>query len=403
MYDAIVVGARCAGAPTAMLLARRGYRVLLVDRATFPSDTFRNHALLQPALLQLRQWGLLDEVIATGCPPIREVTQDMGDFALTGTLPLADGLAGLYAPRRKYLDTILVNAAVRAGAELREGFAVQNLLWDGDQVVGIEGRTAAGRVVTEQTALVIGADGLHSIVARCVDAPTYQAHPTLTWIYYSYWDGVPMPGLELYRRDQVAMLGFPTNDGLTCVAAFGPVEGYHRFRADYEHNFYATLGLVPEFAARVRGGTRAERWVGTADLPNFFRKPWGAGWALVGDAGYHKDPVTANGISDAFRDADRLVEAIDAAVAGGLPPTTALAGYEQARNEAAAPLFASTCQAATFGPLPLEVLALRAALRGNPAATSQYFGTIAQSVPAATFFAPENLARIMEDAALVTA
>ena len=261
MYDAIIVGALRAGAPTAMLLARRGYRVLMVDRATFPSDTFRNHALLQPALLQLRRWGLLDEVIASGCPPIRHVTQDMGDFPLTGTLPLAEGLAGLYAPRRKYLDTILVNAAVRAGVELREGFAVQSPLWDGDRVVGIEGRTAAGTLVTEEARIVVGADGLHSIVARAVDAPTYDAHPTLTWIYYSYWDGVPLGGLELYRRDHVAMLGFPTNDGLTCVATFGPVEGFHSYRADYEANFFATLDLVPDFAARVPGG-RAGRALG---------------------------------------------------------------------------------------------------------------------------------------------
>jgi flavin-dependent dehydrogenase len=385
-----------------MLLAREGYRVLLVDRATFPSDTFRNHVLLQPALLQLRRWGLLDEVIASGCPPIRQVTQDMGDFPLTGTLPLAEGLDGLYAPRRKYLDTILVNAAVRAGVELREGFAVQNLLWNGSQVTGIEGRTTAGTPVTEEARIVIGADGLHSVVARCVDAPTYDAHPTLTWIYYSYWDGVPMSGLEIYRRDHVAILGFPTNDGLTCVATFGPVEGYHSYRADYEANFFATLDLVPEFAARVRGGTRAERWVGTADLPNFFRKPHGAGWALVGDAGYHKDPVTANGISDAFRDAGLLAEAIDAGLAGRRTLDKALAGYEQLRNIAAAPLLAAACQAATFGPLPPEVLGLRAALRGNPEATSQYFGTVAQSVSAGEFFAPENMGRIMAGAALVS-
>jgi flavin-dependent dehydrogenase len=386
-----------------MLLARQGYRVLMMDRATFPSDTFRNHALLQPALLQLRRWGLLDEVIATGCPPIRTVTQDMGDFPLIGTLPLAEGLEGLYAPRRKYLDTILVQAAVRAGAELREGFAVQNLLWDGDRVIGIEGRTAAGTVVTDEARIVIGADGLHSIVARCVDAPTYQAHPTLTWIYYSYWDGVPTHGLELYRRDHVAMLGFPTNDGLTCVATFGPVEGFHSYRADYEANFFATLDLVPDFAARVRGGTRAERWVGPADLPNFFRQPWGPGWALVGDAGYHKDPVTANGISDAFRDAGLLAEAIDAGFSERRSLDKALAGYEQLRNIAATPLFEAACQAATFGPLPPEVYALRAALRGNPEATSQYFGTVAQSVSPREFFAPENMARIMQAAALVPA
>ena len=136
---------------------------------------------------------------------------------------------------------------------------------------------------------------------------------------------------------------------------------------------------------------RAERWVGTADLPNFFRKPYGAGWALVGDAGYHKDPVTANGISDAFRDAGLLAEALDAGFAGRRTLDKALAGYEQLRNIVAAPLLAAACQAATFGPLPPEVFALRAALRDNPEATSQYFGTVAQSVSAREFFAPENL------------
>jgi flavin-dependent dehydrogenase len=395
MYDAIVVGARCAGSPTAMLLARKGYRVLLVDRITFPSDTFRNHALLQPALLKLKRWGLLDEVIATNCPPIREIKAQMGPFELVAQLTPTDGLAGLYAPRRKYLDHILARAAVAAGAELREGFTVEEVLWDGDKVVGIRGSSQGGASVTEHAPIVIGADGLHSVVARGVNAPTYQDVPTLTWIYYSYWSDVALGRMEMHRADDVAMLGFPTNDGLTCVAAFGPADGFEMFREDIEGNFERTLDRFPAFAEPVRAGSRAERWIGTADLPNFFRTPYGPGWALVGDAGYHKDPVTANGITDAFRDAEALAEAIDAGFSGRQPLQEALAAYQQQRDEVALPHFQVACQNATFGPLPPEMQGLFAALVGNEQDTAHFFETTFQIRPMAEFFAPENIGRIM--------
>lgn len=395
MYDAIVVGARCAGSPTAMLLARKGYRVLLVDRITFPSDTFRNHALLQPALLKLKNWGLLDEVIASNCPPITHLFAQMGPFPLTAHLTFAEGLAGLYAPRRKYLDHILARAAVAAGAELREGFTVEELLWDDGRVVGIRGHGQGGGSVTEHAPIVIGADGLHSVVARGVNAPTYHDVPTLTWIYYSYWGDVSLGRMELHRTDDVAMLGFPTNDGLTCVAAFGPVERFEAFREDVEANFERTLDRFPAFSEKVRSGQRAERWLGTVDLPNFFRAPHGPGWALVGDAGYHKDPVTANGISDAFRDAEALAEAIDAGFSGRQPLHEALASYQQQRDEVALPHFQVACQNATFGPLPPEMQGLFAALAGNQEDTNRFFETTFQIRPMAEFFAPENIGRIM--------
>ena len=395
MYDVIVVGARCAGSPTAMLLAQKGYRVLLLDRATFPSDIFRNHVLLYPALAHLQRWGLLDAVIATNCPPITKFTQFMGDFPLTGHLHLPGGLQGLYAPRRKYLDTILVNAAVKAGAELREGFAVQDLLWEGDRVVGIRGRSHGGAMVEEHAALVIGADGLHSVVAQQAGAVLRESRPTLDWIYYSYWSDMATDGVEFYRFDDVAMLGFPTNDGLHCVATFGPVAGFADYRTDIEGNFNRTLARVPDFAERVFGGRRVEKWQGTADLPNILRKPYGPGWALVGDAGFHKDPVTANGISDAFRDAQLLADAVDAGLGGRCALATALAGYEQQRNVQALPVLDGACMAATFGPLPGELLGLRQALRGNQEDTDQFFAVAVGMMSPAEFFAPENIGRIM--------
>src|SRR5262245_17511978 len=190
MYDAIVVGARCAGSPTAMLLVRKGYRVLLVDRATFPSDTMRNHYIQRPGVLHLHRWGLLDRLIATGCPPIRHQRFDIGDFPLKQTVESHDGVDADYAPRRYVLDPLLAEAAGAAGAEVRLGFSVRELLFDGDRVVGITGQTRGGGAVSERARLVVGADGLHSLVARLVRAPEYDAVPPLACGYYSYFAGV---------------------------------------------------------------------------------------------------------------------------------------------------------------------------------------------------------------------
>jgi len=159
MYDAIIVGARCAGSPTAMLLARKGYRVLLVDRATFPSDVVNGYYIQQTGAAQLKRWGLLDTLHASNCPPLLTLTFDFGAFTLTGSPPPVGGVVEGYAPRRTVLDKILVDAAVEAGVELREGFAVQDLLWDGDRVAGICGHTQGGATVTEHARVVIGADG----------------------------------------------------------------------------------------------------------------------------------------------------------------------------------------------------------------------------------------------------
>src|SRR5690349_7367167 len=179
MYDAIVVGARCAGAPTAMLLARQGYKVLLLDRAGFPSDTLSTHFIQPPGVARLARWGLLDRVAASNCPPAHRLVFDVGPFALVGTPPPVDGIADCYGPRRQVLDTILVEAAVQTGAELREHFTVTELLMDGERVRGIRGHAAGGATVTEEARIVIGADGLRSFVARSVQAPAYDARPAL--------------------------------------------------------------------------------------------------------------------------------------------------------------------------------------------------------------------------------
>ena len=399
MFDAIVVGARCAGSPTAMLLARKGYRVLLVDKAGFPSDHMSTHWIHQPGVARLERWGLRERLAATGCPPITSITMDLGPFALRGTPPPEGSVAEAYCPRRTVLDKLLVYAAVEAGAELREHFSVQDLVWDGDRVSGITGRSATGTTVTEQARIVIGADGIHSLVARQVEAPTYNTKPTFACAYYSYWSGVPLDGVEFYPREHRGFGVLPTHHGLTCIIVGWPHDEFHAYRADIEGNFLKTLELAPALAERVRQGRREERFTGTAELFNFFRRPHGPGWVLVGDAGYHKDPITAQGISDAFRDAELVAEAVDDGLSGKRPVEEAMAEYEQRRNEVALPVYEFTCQLAMLEPPPPEMQQLFAALRYDQEQTNRFMGTLAGTVPIPEFFAPENMGRILGAAA----
>lgn len=399
MYDVIVVGARCAGSPTAMLLARKGHRVLLVDRARFPSDTLSCHYVHQPGVARLARFGLLERVQATGVPPAREQTLDVGPFAITAAPPPADGVADAYCPRRTLLDALLVEAAVEAGAELREGFSVQEVVTEGGRVTGIRGRTAGGRAVTEHARIVVGADGVHSLVARQVEAPTYDVREAQTCAYYSYWSGVPIDGPTLYPRPGRMIVTGPTNDEQTMVICYWPRADFHRVRANIEGSFRDAVALAPPLAEMLARGERTERFYGTGDLPFYFRKPYGPGWALVGDAGYHKDPITAQGMTDAFRDAELLADAIHAGLDSARPLEEALAAYEERRNEEVRPIYELTHQFARLEPPTPEMQALFAGLRSDPEQASRFFGTIAGTVPIADFFAAENLAHIARPSA----
>ena len=309
MYDAIIVGARCAGSPTAMLLARQGFKVLLVDRATFPSDTISTHILWPHGAEILARWGLLGTLAATGAPPIcRHMTFDVGPFALRGAIPDANDGMGGFCPRRTVLDSLLANAAAEAGVEVREGFTVDELLVTDDTVVGVRGHGRDGGPVEEHARMVIGADGVNSFVARAVRAAEYDVRPVAACGYYSYFSGVRQDDIELYVRDHHAFGGAPTNDGLHLVMVNWPAKDFPAVRADIEGHVWRALESAPDFAARVREGRREEKWYGTAGVPGYFRKPYGKGWALVGDASYNRDPITAQGISDAFIDAEMLAD-----------------------------------------------------------------------------------------------
>jgi flavin-dependent dehydrogenase len=396
MYDTIVVGARCGGAPTAMLLARKGYRVLLLDRATFPQEIPHGHVIHRHGPRRLHQWGLLDRVVATGCPPVSTFTMDLGDFPLTGRNLVVDDIAMAYAPRRLVLDKLLVDAAVEAGAELREGFTVEEFTTDGDQITGIRGRDhQSGVRMTERARVTVGADGRHSFLARTVQAPTYEAAPSVTCWYFSYWSGVPERGLAGYVRGNRVIFACPTNDKLFVIFVAWPAAELPAVRADIEGQFMGVLDRVPHLAEQVRNGRREERFYGATDLPNFFRKPYGPGWALVGDAGCHKDPFDALGICDALRDAELLVDALDEGLSGQRPLDEALPEYERRRNEAAMADYRENLRMARFEPFPEEVYRLRAAVRGNAEATRQFFMAHEGMIPREQFFNPDNLQRLL--------
>jgi 2-polyprenyl-6-methoxyphenol hydroxylase-like FAD-dependent oxidoreductase len=369
MYDAIIVGARCAGAPTAMLLARKGHRVLLLDRDTFPSDIMSTHYIHLPGIARLKNWGLLDRLVATGCPPITSATMHFGETLLQPPR-LSDFMPGLpeltLCPRRVVLDKLLIDGAVESGAELRQGFSVQGLLWENGTVTGVRGRSG-GEPVEERARMVIGADGLHSRVAREVKPAEYNTIPSLTFAYYTYWSGIEVEGIHFYFfEDACGVLVFPTHWGQTCVAVGGERGGFHQFRRDALGNYMAVIDRVPELAEQVRAGKQEQRLQGTADQPNYFRKPYGPGWALVGDAGYHRDFITGLGINDAFRDAELLAKAADETLSESRPAEQAMSDYETTRNDLVMPLYEITTKMAG-GELtdPTEFMAFGPAILRN--------------------------------------
>jgi 2-polyprenyl-6-methoxyphenol hydroxylase-like FAD-dependent oxidoreductase len=389
-FDAIVIGARCAGSPTAMLLARKGYRVLLVDRATFPCDTVSTHILHPLGVRALSKWGLLDRLTATGCPLIDTYAFDFGPFTIAGAPGTREAPVG-YCPRRMILDKLLVDAAAQSGAEVRQGFAVEEILIEEGRVVGIKGRSQDGGSVTERADVVVGADGRHSFVAEMVGPDRYDEKPVLLAGYYTYWSGLPMSGrFETYIRDRRGFGAAPTHDGLTMVIVGWPYAEFDACKKDIEGNYLKTIELVPAFADRLRGAKREARFAGAA-VPNYFRKPYGPGWALVGDAGYNRDFITGQGIMDAFHDAELCAAALDNAFSGKQPFEAAMSEYQRTRDVRVKPMYEFTCMLATLEPPPPEMQQLLGAIHGNQKAMDGFARMNAGTISPAEFFAPENV------------
>ena len=340
-YDALVVGARCAGAAAAMLMARSGLRVLAIDRGDYGTDALSTHALMRAGVLQLHRWGVLPKVLAAGTPSVRTATFHYGDDLVEVTVGASHGVDALCAPRRSVLDRLLVDEASEAGAEVRHGHAVAGLIrGPGGRVRGATIRDRAGRLVEIQASLVVGADGIGSTVAQLAGAAVRRLGHHASAVTYGYWSGLGMSGYHWYYREGLNVGVIPTNAGQHCVFVAVPSARFRdglRGAAAYHR---VLTEIAPDLAAKISGATGALR--AFAGRPGFLRQPCGPGWALVGDAGYFKDPVTAHGISDALRDAELLARAV---VRG---TDQAFAEYAAARDDLSLPLFEATDAIASF-------------------------------------------------------
>jgi 2-polyprenyl-6-methoxyphenol hydroxylase-like FAD-dependent oxidoreductase len=343
-YDVVIVGARCAGAATALLLARRGLRVLVVDRGRYGTDTLSTHALMRGATLQLHRWGVLPWIQREGTPPVHETTFFYDGEAITIPIKPRDGVDALYAPRRTVLDRALVDAALASGATVRHEVRLMQLTRSAsgrvNGVVVNHDREGQQRISAD---LVIGADGLRSTVATLAGATIYRSGQHASGVVYGYWRGLRVDGYEWHFTPGVGAGVIPTNDDTTCVFTSLPAAAFaDAFRGSVAAGYHRLLSEVsPALAAKVAHAERVGTLHGFGGQAGFFRQSYGPGWALVGDAGYFKDPLTAHGITDAMRDAELLATAVGRGPDG-------FDEYQRTRDELATALFDVTDEIASF-------------------------------------------------------
>jgi 2-polyprenyl-6-methoxyphenol hydroxylase-like FAD-dependent oxidoreductase len=350
-YDVVIVGGRVAGASTALLLARAGVRVALVERSGPGRDTVSTHGLMRAGVLQLRRWGLLDRVVAAGTPPIAgTVFRYRGGPDTRVSIRPRAGVAALYAPRRHLLDQLLVDAAAEAGADVVPGLTVTALCRDNSRVGGVHATGRDGHSVTLPAEITVGADGVRSTVADLVSAPVVRRGHAASGVLYRYVAELPTDGYEWAYGDHAAAGLIPTNHGQTCVFVSTTAGRMRTLRRLGGEQAFGVLlaAAAPSLVDRVGAARPASRLHGWAGTPGYVRRSWGRGWALVGDAGYFKDPITTHGMTDALRDAELLADAVLASYGGRLPQPVALAGYQAARDRMSAELFAATEQVAGY-------------------------------------------------------
>jgi 2-polyprenyl-6-methoxyphenol hydroxylase-like FAD-dependent oxidoreductase len=352
-HDVVVVGARVAGAATAMLLARQGLDVVVVDRATLPSDTLSTHAISRGGVVQLARWGLLDAVLDSGAPPIRTVSFHLPDGHLVNAVKDRNGVDHLVAPRRHILDAILLEAAVEAGATVHTGVAVTDTLTDASgRVTGVALRTDDGTTRPLHARFVVGADGIRSRIARSVGARPVDERAPGGSVAYVYVAGLDTDGFEFHLGDRAFAGVFPTHGGEANVWVCRPVGAAVPDAGNRTESFLEALASAsPSLAERVRSARITSPVRTATGLPNHVLTAAGPGWALVGDAGYHRDPITGHGITDAFRDAELLARRLGPALAGEIAEAVALAGYAADRDRALLPIFDVTDQLAQFPPV----------------------------------------------------
>ncbi len=397
MYDVVIVGGRCAGSSLALLLAQANLKVLIVDRSNLPSDKINStHLIWHAGAACLQRWGLLDRLLATGCPLQRRFLLDLGMFQLRSNVELRDCIVdGAVAPRRDVLDGLLLEEALAVGAELRDEAHVSDLLTENGRVTGVRIRTETGGSEDIPARVTIGADGINSTIAKLASATEASAQDKQQQTYFAYFSGVAFEEVEFYSRPGRMGFIWKTNHDQVVAGLCCRLADVDALRADTVSAFWAEMEAIsPDLAARLKAG-RQESEIRTGGTRSFIRQASGSGWALTGDAGMNMDPISAQGISNSFLQAEMLSDAIIRGFAEG-NPDEALAAFGEKRNETLGPIYAFTSEMARLDPEPpAEIIQLFMGLAKSQTDTDAYFGVFAQTVPVAEFFAPENMGRIM--------
>jgi 2-polyprenyl-6-methoxyphenol hydroxylase-like FAD-dependent oxidoreductase len=278
---------------------------------------------------------------------------------------------------------------------MRDEVTFRALLWDGARVVGAQLQDRNGGTAECRVAVVVGADGIWSAVARAANAATEIEHPSLTCGYYAYWYGVPTEGVEFYIREGKDILVFPTHDGLTCIWAGRSRKDWEIYRKDVEQTYRDVIATAPSLAERLARAERVTPFKGTSKLPNFYRRSFGAGWALAGDAAYHRDPLAGMGIGDAFLGAQLLADALAKGLgqdAEGLD--AALSCYQEAFRNRTLPIFDYTVKAAGLKRQE-STMTIYAKIAQSAQDTAQFMDVLAGNIPVKNVFNPENIARLL--------
>jgi 2-polyprenyl-6-methoxyphenol hydroxylase-like FAD-dependent oxidoreductase len=395
-YDVVIVGARVAGATTGMLLARAGLQVLIVDQAHFPSDTLSTHQIQVPGVARLARFELLEPLLDAGTPPTPHVRFEAGSAVIEGEFPAFEDVNMMISPRRTILDAMLVDAARAAGAEVRETCSLVELSSQSDRISGVLLRDKhTGGLSRESAALIIGADGKHSKVARLAGAAERRTGAPATFACYAYWDGLPVKGGEIYSGKGYAVGAWPTNEGLTLTYVAGPISDFEQIRRDPTAHVVSTLDRVGSLGERARAAVQVGPTRGTSDLPNVIRAAHGPGWALAGDAGLVMDPITGYGIGHALRDAELLSTAVVTGLGVGGDLTRSLTSYEKQRNRETAPDFEWTLGLARLRGVHDIEERLFATIGADHREAVNFFGTLTGVVSKRSFFSPPHLVRLI--------
>ncbi|MGV9774022.1 NAD(P)/FAD-dependent oxidoreductase [Streptosporangium sp. NPDC003464] len=380
-HDAIVVGARCAGAATAMILSGFGHQVLMVDQASFPSDVMSTCYIHPPGVARLAEWGILPALLETGCPGLTRLTHTIGPVSVSGRMPAYEGVDFAVAPRRHLLDQVLVEAAQAMGAEFRPRTKLVELIHRAGRVVGVRLRGHDGAVSEEYGRVVIGADGMRSSVARSSGAAHTVEDGRRTCVYYAGWrlGGDEVRIVESHRRSLAVI---PTNDGISLIATYAPQREFPHIRTDPARFHRETIReLAPDLDDLLRDTEPAMRLTGTGDQRNYLREAAGRGWALVGDAGHHKDSITARGITDAFAQAELLGQALAGRCGSDQAVDAALAEFASGRDPLVAESYATTLTMTTLE-LSERRLETHRRVSTSPELTEIYLAALAGIRPA---------------------